>query len=91
MEDSIITFEKQQTFYETFGLVLNAGERIKSAFNHVKVKCLSNSDTQCIKTTLVVDTTLENDTEEAKEPRYFEVFWKKKVSLVFCYLAVLFD
>ena len=53
-----------------FGISLGSGERIIAAFNHLKKKCNGNSDTACIRTTLVIN-----------NEKSFKVVWKGKVGL----------
>ena len=53
-----------------FGISLGSEERVISAFNHLKKKCKGNSDTACIRTTLVIN-----------NEKSYNVVWKGKVDL----------
>jgi len=69
VKDGVISYNNENTLEDLFlGITEN---KIKAAFNNKKVECKANSDSNCIKTTLVVDT----GTEDSK---YYEVSWKRR-------------
>jgi len=65
--DGAISYNIETTLQDLFGIT----DKIKAAFNNKKVECSGNSDTNCIKTTLVVDA-------ETEDSKYYEVIWKKR-------------
>ena len=71
VKDGVISYNNENTLEGLFKITEN---KIKAAFNNKKVECIGNPDSNCIKTTLVVDT----GTEDSK---YYEVNWKKRVCL----------